>query len=75
MAFLTDVKENDVITLLCDDGTCRLAKLEIQIKVSKKTASKVRLSIEADDKIRITKAEKNQAEVKKKCWKKTKKKN
>ena len=57
MPFLTDVKENDVITLVCGDESCEFSNLKIQIQVAKKTGAKCRISIDADEKIRITKAE------------------
>lgn len=56
MAFLTDLTDDDVITLECDHENCSLSKLIIELRITKKTGgNKVRLSIDADKDVRINK--------------------
>jgi len=55
MAFLTDLSDTEELTLVCENENCSLAKLTIRIRVTKKSNSKVRISIDADRDVRIDK--------------------
>ncbi len=55
MPFLTDITGNDVVILKCDYAGCCLSKQEIRLRITKRTGNKVRLSIEADKSVKITK--------------------
>jgi hypothetical protein len=63
MAFHTDIGVNDVITLECEQFG-----LSVTMRLSRRSAGKVRLSIDADDQVTITKQPKRGR--KPKCTKK-----
>jgi hypothetical protein len=55
MAFLTDLDDRQELTLVCENDLCALDKLTIRIRVTKKSNTKVRISIDADRDVRIDK--------------------
>ena len=55
MAFLTDLDDQQELTLVCENELCSLDKLTIRIRVTKKSNTKVRISIDADRDVRIDK--------------------
>ena len=63
MAFHTDIGINDVITLECEEFG-----LSVKMRLSRRSAGKIRLSIDADDQVTITKQPKKGR--KPKCTKK-----
>ena len=59
MPFLTDLSAEDTVILQYDDS-----KAMVKLRITKKTGNKVRLSIDADKEVRITKKGRNKKEVK-----------
>lgn len=58
MPFHTDLTENDVLSITCKHEACTLDKMQINFSVQRKTASKFRVTIEADPHLKIVKSEK-----------------
>jgi hypothetical protein len=64
MPFLTDLTVGDVVTLECDHDDCTLPKIQIRLKVTRQTATKIKVSIDADRGVKITKNKKKTRRVK-----------
>lgn len=58
MPFHTDLTDNDVLSITCRHEACSLAKMEIIFSVVRKTASKIRVTIDADPDLKIVKTQK-----------------
>ena len=58
MPFLTDLSAEDTVILQYDDS-----KAMVKLRITKKTGNKVRLSIDADKEIRITKKGRKKEDV------------
>ena len=58
MPFLTDLSAEDTVILQYDDS-----KAMVKLRITKKTGNKVRLSIDADKDIRITKKGRKKEDV------------